>query len=447
MRFIPITKVDIAQRLVYGVACDETPDRQGEIWDYASSKPLWEAWSKDMAAKSDGKSLGNLRAMHTSIAAGKLTSVDYDDATKSIAVCAKVVDDAEWEKVEQGVYTGFSTGGKYVRKWTDPANKSYKRVTINPTELSLADLPANPSSVFDAIKVDGTVEQRAFKVAAEEPKKKNPKKFAAAVAAKSMWTVSSLAQMLESLAYMQESIEAERDREDDGSDMPERFAAAVETIAELFLSMAQEETMELVETILPATQGEKAMTLDQIKKQVEELRAKKTAAAGAIEEFAAKTAKMVADLTAMLEDADIAASARAFKAGAAISKANMDKLGAAHKMAHDLREHIGGMMGDKAPSYGDAGKAVAADLDEAVLEVIAGLSERLELAEKAVTGPKAAGAGAEVVVDKEAEVTGKEADKKPKDAMSALKAAKSAPMAYEFFQKASHEQVKAVSGV
>lgn len=40
--FIPITKVDAAQRLVYGLATAELEDRAGEICDYASTKPLYE---------------------------------------------------------------------------------------------------------------------------------------------------------------------------------------------------------------------------------------------------------------------------------------------------------------------------------------------------------------------------------------------------------------------
>ena len=39
--FIPITKVDAARRLVYGLATAETEDRAGEICDYASTKPLY----------------------------------------------------------------------------------------------------------------------------------------------------------------------------------------------------------------------------------------------------------------------------------------------------------------------------------------------------------------------------------------------------------------------
>ena len=118
--FLPLAKVDLDQRLVTGVATAETPDRSGEICDYASSKPYFEKWSAEALAASGGKSLGAVRAMHGSIAAGKLTDIDFDDEGKRIVVAAKIVDDDEWRKVTEGVYTGFSQGGRYVKRWPDP---------------------------------------------------------------------------------------------------------------------------------------------------------------------------------------------------------------------------------------------------------------------------------------------------------------------------------------
>lgn len=113
--FIPITKVDAAQRLVYGLATAEAEDRAGEICDYASTKPLYEKWSDAIAQSTGGKSLGNLRAMHGPVAAGKVTEIAFNDESKQIEICAKVVDDGEWLKVVEGVYTGFSQGGAYRR--------------------------------------------------------------------------------------------------------------------------------------------------------------------------------------------------------------------------------------------------------------------------------------------------------------------------------------------
>jgi hypothetical protein len=158
--FIPISKVNAAQRLVYGLATAEIEDRSGEICDYASTKPLYEKWSKEIAESTRGKSLGNLRAMHGPVAAGKVTAIDFNDGAKQIEICAKVVDEAEWEKVSEGVYTGFSQGGVYARRWTDA--KGLTRYTAEPSEISLVDLPCLPQARFEMIKADGTIETRRF---------------------------------------------------------------------------------------------------------------------------------------------------------------------------------------------------------------------------------------------------------------------------------------------
>jgi hypothetical protein len=162
--FIPITKVDAAKRLVYGVATAEQKDRVGEICDYASTKPLYEKWSAEISKNSGGKSFGNVRAMHGNIAAGKLTEINFNDEDKQIEICAKVVDEAEWNKVAEGVYTGFSQGGSYVKRWKD--KEGLQRYTADPSEVSLVDLPCLPSATFEMIKADGLTETRNFKMPA-----------------------------------------------------------------------------------------------------------------------------------------------------------------------------------------------------------------------------------------------------------------------------------------
>ena len=158
--FLPLTKVDIDERLVHGVATAEAPDRAGEICDYNSTKPYFESRSAGAREASGGKSLGAVRAMHSRIAAGKLTDIAFDDEGKKIMIAAKIVDDDEWEKVVEGVYTGFSQGGRYVRRWSDEAT-GLTRYTADPTEISLVDVPCLPGATFQVVK-DGVVEERAF---------------------------------------------------------------------------------------------------------------------------------------------------------------------------------------------------------------------------------------------------------------------------------------------
>lgn len=167
--YAKLTKVDEAKRLIFGRAVDETPDRADEVFDYATSKGHFQDWSQETSANTDGKSLGNLRAMHGKVAAGKLTGIEFDDVNKAIDVCAHVVDDNEWNKVLEGVYTGFSIGGSYVKKWADDKvkksdGKPASRYTAKPSELSLVDRPCVPSSRFFSIqKADGTTAEGEFK--------------------------------------------------------------------------------------------------------------------------------------------------------------------------------------------------------------------------------------------------------------------------------------------
>jgi hypothetical protein len=160
--FIPLRKADAARRLIYGYATAELPDKSGEICDYASTKPYYEQWSADCAKASSGKSFGNLRAMHGKIAAGKISSIAFNDDAKRIEIAAKIVDDDEWRKIEEGVYTGFSQGGAYVKRWPDPDRPEFTRYTASPTEISLVDLPCLPEAGFELVKADGVSERRAF---------------------------------------------------------------------------------------------------------------------------------------------------------------------------------------------------------------------------------------------------------------------------------------------
>ena len=80
-------------------------------------------------------------------------------------MAAKIVDDDEWRKVQEGVYTGFSQGGRYVKRWPDEET-GLIRYTAEPQEISLVDLPCLPNATFEVVK-DGVVEKRAFAPRAE----------------------------------------------------------------------------------------------------------------------------------------------------------------------------------------------------------------------------------------------------------------------------------------
>lgn len=163
--FAQIRKVDEAKRLVFGRIAQEVVDKADEVMDYASSKPHFQKWSEEVAKDTDGKSLGNVRAMHGKVAAGKLTEIHFDDADRAIDVCAKVVDDGEWKKVLEGVYTGFSIGGSYVgeKKVEKADGRDVTRYTAKPSEVSLVDRPCMPTArFFEVQKADGTLAKVDF---------------------------------------------------------------------------------------------------------------------------------------------------------------------------------------------------------------------------------------------------------------------------------------------
>jgi len=159
--FAQITKVDEEKRLIFARAAQEVPDLSGEIMDYETTAPHFRAWSDETKKATNGKSLGNVRAMHDAIAAGKVTGIYFNDAEKAIDMQVKVVDDTEWNKVLDGVYTGLSMGGEYVQQWQDGGLTRY---TAKPIEVSLVDKPCIPTALFfDVRKANGATVRKKFK--------------------------------------------------------------------------------------------------------------------------------------------------------------------------------------------------------------------------------------------------------------------------------------------
>lgn len=164
--FIPLLKVDMQKREVWGRGTQEVVDGHGEIMDYATSVPYFKKWSADAEQRSGGKSKGNLRAMHQPIAAGKLIDIQFNDDEKAIDIGTYVSDDNEWQKVLDGTYTGFSVGGDYAKRWMDMQKAGVTRFTAAPHEISLVDAPAVSTAVFELVKLDGSREMRKIGVGA-----------------------------------------------------------------------------------------------------------------------------------------------------------------------------------------------------------------------------------------------------------------------------------------
>lgn len=159
-KFVAFTKIDEEKRMVYGLASDETIDAEGEVIDYQATKEAvaeWLEWS-------------NIREMHGPTAVGIATEVMLDEASKALYIGVKIVDDQAWQKVKEGVYKGFSIGGKALQKIQEVINGQTVRRVVKYllTEISLVDRPANPSARFSLVKREGGVMPEEQETVAEE---------------------------------------------------------------------------------------------------------------------------------------------------------------------------------------------------------------------------------------------------------------------------------------
>ncbi|MDE2229911.1 MAG: HK97 family phage prohead protease [Alphaproteobacteria bacterium] len=136
--FVPLAKFDEEKRLAIGYASTPALDSQGEIVKREAVE----------AALPDYMRFANIREMHQPSAVGVAQAADLD--ARGLRIAAKVVDDDAWEKVKQGVYKGFSIGGRVTAR--DPADR--RVITgLELTEISLVDRPANPEAIIDVYKV------------------------------------------------------------------------------------------------------------------------------------------------------------------------------------------------------------------------------------------------------------------------------------------------------
>lgn len=152
--YVPIEKVNTEKRTVAGWATTEEIDKQNEIVDYSGSKDAFSNWQ------------GNIREMHEPKAVGKAVEIIPNDGDKKVWVEAYISKGAEdtWQKVREGILTGFSIGGQTMHKTTQivkdmttGGQRTVSRITkYRLNELSLVDNPANPGCSFTLIKsVDG----------------------------------------------------------------------------------------------------------------------------------------------------------------------------------------------------------------------------------------------------------------------------------------------------
>lgn len=132
--FMPIAKVDTEKRTVSGYASTPTKDGDGEIVTLDAIR----------GALPDYMTYGNIREMHKLNAVGVAQEANMDN--KGLFLTAKIVDDDAWNKCLEGVYKGFSIGG---RKLAKTGNKITE---IEMTEISVVDRPSNPDCKMSLAK-------------------------------------------------------------------------------------------------------------------------------------------------------------------------------------------------------------------------------------------------------------------------------------------------------
>ena len=135
---------------VKGLATDDTLDLDGQMCDPDWLNTAMPAWFK---------TAGNIREMHQLNAVGKATELTQKGTGFEIG--AKIVDPSAALKTEEGIFTGFSIGikGAMVDKSDLALSKAANGIIVGGkiVEVSLVDIPSNPSARLELAKTVGNV--------------------------------------------------------------------------------------------------------------------------------------------------------------------------------------------------------------------------------------------------------------------------------------------------
>ncbi len=144
--FVEFVKKDEDQRIVTGYASTPALDSQGEIVEKEAITKALDGYLGMWDEEKKRWTYGGIREMHQLSAVGKTMKAKVDE--KGLYIEGKVVDKDAWEKVKEGVYAGFSIGGKITKQ----VGNRIKDLKLS--EISLVDRPANPEAVFAMVKID-----------------------------------------------------------------------------------------------------------------------------------------------------------------------------------------------------------------------------------------------------------------------------------------------------
>ncbi|HEX9997010.1 MAG TPA: hypothetical protein VGB45_07705 [Abditibacterium sp.] len=137
--FLPFERVDNEKREIT-TTLFTTARVRGDKWNlkYGTLKRAADRYMK----------MPCIREMHQARAAGKATSLHFDDASQTATMTLRVVDDAAWEKVKEGVYRGVSIGGvPIITRGQDIEDFDW-------IETSLVDRPKDPGALFTVARTE-----------------------------------------------------------------------------------------------------------------------------------------------------------------------------------------------------------------------------------------------------------------------------------------------------
>ena len=270
--------------MVYGYASSGEEDSQGEVVSPDAMK----------AALPDYMKFANIREMHQPSAVGKAKEAEVQEDGRTW-IGAHVVDPIAVKKVQTGVYSGFSIGGKVTKR--DEKNAAV--ITgLRLSEISLVDRPANPEAVvtvwkmdepnpeaavdelaalldkgeitpaelvamakahIDAAKAPSNEETKPEVAPEPEAKKAEPEPEVK----KGMYGLSRFGDILAGIASLCADTQWEADYEKDGSPLPAQLRDWIAAGIAIYRTMAEEETNELIASLQAQGSGGSAVTMSE----------------------------------------------------------------------------------------------------------------------------------------------------------------------------------------
>lgn len=254
-----------------GISEPGAPNKRGLMLDAETSWPHIQAYIQEFQDRTEGASMGALRAMHDAHREiGKVVEVNLGQSP-AIPVRVHVVSEEAKKFVEARVLNAFSWNWAVVgTMWEDKdASKKYgkkiMRYTGRPIELSLVDAPGIPETGFTVVAnfdEEETMSEPNEAPAVAEVPNSDPAPVAPEVPAapvveatapapvtveNGLYTAGQFGEALEGLAYIQRVISGEERAEGDTTEIPDDLKAAIGEVAKVYAKYAAAQASELID--------------------------------------------------------------------------------------------------------------------------------------------------------------------------------------------------------